>query len=510
MMSSSPGNIPDFGPASRCDHAAEYGRLTRLAQRYGVEVRTGQGGWWQGGWPAIWFSRHAEAAEDDRPRPLFGLFLRDAGWLVSGYPSLYFLPDSRRVGDFCLALFERWLCCPSGGLLSPRLRLDDDLREEFGLVAVPGEAVRRNAEAARAKRLERLGWRGLSDSQMDETWARYAARFGYPVVGGFRTPTPSITWDISPIYLRSGEEFARLEEDLARKALTAFRLCTPPGEDLYALDWNHPCYFLDPHGVVAEVGEPWAIPIVPNGDHYVFLASDFRFGVIGDCVEQTICVFGQPLLNAFAKDTPLVLRKRALTAQERHVQREGWAGLGWHRLNCDERDDYRDGFYEAFGFSPHARQNNGSCFREPCPSVTWDLSGVLQVAEQQREPLAAELTLKVLSAFQRVTTPGDTLLAIDVLKFYEHYAFDPHRLATGDRKQWAHPVLPDDTFSVFLARDYRFGVVGDPVQQTLCVFGQALIDAFVADLPGCLGVVVRRAGTDVGGPLIVPGQEGEG
>lgn len=509
-MSSSPVNIPDFGPASRCDHAAEYGRLRRLAERHGVEVQTGQGGWWQGGWPAIWFSRRADAAEDGRPRPLFGLFLRDAGWLLNGCPDLFYLPDRGRVEDLCLALFGSWPCWPPGGLRSPRLRLDDDLREAFDLVVVDGEAVRRDAEAARARRLERLGWRGMADGQMDEAWARYAARFGQPAGGGFRTPTPSVTWDISPVYLRSGEEFTRLEEDLARKALSALRLCTPPGENLYALDWNHPCYLLDPHCGVAEAGEPWAAPVLPNGDHYIFLAPDFRFGLIGDCVEQTICVFGQPLLDAFAKDSPLAFRKRALTAEERRIQRECWAGLGWRRLSCDERDEYRDGFYEAFGFSPHARQDNGSCFREPCPSVTWDLSEVPQVAEQGRESQAAELTLKVLAAFRRATPPGESLLAIDVLRFYEHYAFDPHRLDSAGREKWAHPVLPDDNFSLFLAKDFRFGLVGDPVRRTLCVFGRPLLDAFVADLPGCLGEVVRQDGSDVDGPLIVPGREGEG
>jgi hypothetical protein len=63
------------------------------------------------------------------------------------------------------------------------------------------------------------------------------------------------------------------------------------------------------------------------------------------------------------------------------------------------------------------------------------------------------------------------MVAIDVLRFNEHYAFDPHRLASAGHEQWAHPVIPDDNFSVFLTNDYRFGLVGDPVRQTLCVFG---------------------------------------
>jgi hypothetical protein len=106
------------------------------------------------------------------------------------------------------------------------------------------------------------------------------------------------------------------------------------------------------------------------------------------------------------------------------------------------------------------------------------------------------LTLKVLAAFQRATPPGETLVALDALRYYEHYAFDPHRLTAAGREQWAHPVVPDDNFPLFLARDFRFGLVGDPLKGTLCVFGQALVDALLADLPGCLNRVVRRDGAD--------------
>lgn len=198
-MGSPRGGIPDFGPAAWCNHAAEYERLRRLATQHGVEVQTGQGGWWRGGWPAIWFSRPVDAAEDGRPRPLFGFFLRDAGWLLNGCPSLHFLPDRERVEEMCLAIFTRWPRVADEGLRWPRLRLDDDPRTAFGLVEVNGETVRLDAEAARARHLERLGWRELADKQMDEVWQKYHG--WYSPDGRIRTPMPSVTWDISPTYL---------------------------------------------------------------------------------------------------------------------------------------------------------------------------------------------------------------------------------------------------------------------------------------------------------------------
>jgi hypothetical protein len=354
--------LPDFVPADHCDHAGEFERFRQLAEPYGVEVQAGEVYW-----PIVWFSRPGEEAVNEQGRPLFGFYLRDAGWLIHTCPTLYFVPDRHRIADLCRFLFDRWPAAPAGEL--PRLRLSEDLRVKFRLVTVAHDTFRRDGEASRAVERERRGWRNMGDRQEDDVWGEYGARFGYPAERDFHTPTPSATWDISPIYLRTEEDFTSVEDNLTRKALAALRRCTRPGEELHVLDWNHPCYFLDPHAA-ADDGESWPIPVLPNGDHYIFLAPDLRFGLIGNCVEQTICVFGRELLEALADDPPLLFRKPAPTAEEWERLRIGWAALGWQRLNNNERGEYRDGFYEAFDFAPHRRPENDACFREPAPSVT--------------------------------------------------------------------------------------------------------------------------------------------
>ena len=35
-----------------------------------------------------------------------------------------------------------------------------------------------------------------------------------------------------------------------------------------------------------------------DGDYFIFLAEDFRFGVFGHPWEQTMCIFGQELIEA--------------------------------------------------------------------------------------------------------------------------------------------------------------------------------------------------------------------
>jgi hypothetical protein len=41
----------------------------------------------------------------------------------------------------------------------------------------------------------------------------------------------------------------------------------------------------------------WPVEIFPDGDYYVFLSEDMTVGTFGHPWEQTLCVFGDPLLS---------------------------------------------------------------------------------------------------------------------------------------------------------------------------------------------------------------------
>jgi hypothetical protein len=104
--------------------------------------------------------------------------------------------------------------------------------------------------------------------------------------------------------------FEAQESDLTLKTLRALRHCTTDGERVYALDWNHPCYYFDPHAVITDATrDSWAVPVLPNGDDFYYLALDLRFGILSRFNSRTICVFGKELLNAFAQAVPLVFQK---------------------------------------------------------------------------------------------------------------------------------------------------------------------------------------------------------
>ncbi|MDQ5823304.1 MAG: DUF2716 domain-containing protein [Chloroflexota bacterium] len=158
-------------------------------------------------------------------------------------------------------------------------------------------------------------WAELLHHERDAVWDRFYALFDFKpstkakVWPGIKEPTPSITYSIASFYKTTSNPRV-LERDLNIKTLQALRKCVPPGQRLYALDWQHPCYWFYPHRLEAA-GDTyrWRVPVLPNGDYYIFLAEDLSFGLFGHPWEQTLCVFGQALLNAFAQDMPLLFGK---------------------------------------------------------------------------------------------------------------------------------------------------------------------------------------------------------
>jgi uncharacterized protein DUF2716 len=140
-------------------------------------------------------------------------------------------------------------------------------------------------------------WEPLSREEYDTVWDRFYREFAFrPSVDpldfpGIREPYPSITWTLQRApWTQEGEEA------LQRRFLVAFQACTTAEEAIYALNWQHSCYWLRPHVAF----EAWAVPVLPNGDYYIFLSRDFSWGVFGHPWEWTMCGFGQQLLDALA------------------------------------------------------------------------------------------------------------------------------------------------------------------------------------------------------------------
>lgn len=146
-------------------------------------------------------------------------------------------------------------------------------------------------------------WMELDDIEYNFVWDKFYEQFSFtPSINktswpGIAEPTPSETYSISHIF---GNEkvYCDLEKDINTKMLSVFRKLIPKNDFLYALDWQHKSYTLDPHSFeIQDISEEWPVSIIPNGDYYIFLEKNFEFGVFGHPWEKTMCFFGTRLLD---------------------------------------------------------------------------------------------------------------------------------------------------------------------------------------------------------------------
>jgi hypothetical protein len=159
-----------------------------------------------------------------------------------------------------------------------------------------------------------FNWIELTQSEEKNVWKKVFNEFQFkPSISKFPSfivPSPFITYDISPYRNWSGEleEYEEIYKDLEEKSLFAFQALTNDNEYFYALDWQHPCYWVNPFlEFPRDEFNEWIIPILPEGDYYFFIQKEFNWGFLGHPWEETITVFGKELIQVFEKNNPRML-----------------------------------------------------------------------------------------------------------------------------------------------------------------------------------------------------------
>jgi uncharacterized protein DUF2716 len=147
-----------------------------------------------------------------------------------------------------------------------------------------------------------VGWEEIpveEEPAIRAAWIAHLQR-GHEVVA----PKPYRTWKGNALAWHRQEP--ELEVEFTLKLLAAFRRCTRPEERLWVIDWQHTWYYFDPHGgITVATRDQWAKPVLPDGDSYNYVATDFRFGVVTGWRETgPVTLFGAELLAAFAADPP--------------------------------------------------------------------------------------------------------------------------------------------------------------------------------------------------------------
>ena len=149
-------------------------------------------------------------------------------------------------------------------------------------------------------------WINLNDSEYKEMWDRFYKKFNFnPSTDrkdfpSFKEPSPFITYDISNNY-----EVSTIDE-WYKIVLKVLKECTGKEEFIYALDWQHDSFLYNPHFQNEE--DSWVIEPFPNGDYYIFIPNDMRWGILTQPWEETICIYGKDLIDSFSRHNPKMLQ----------------------------------------------------------------------------------------------------------------------------------------------------------------------------------------------------------
>jgi hypothetical protein len=153
--------------------------------------------------------------------------------------------------------------------------------------------------------------------EYNEIWDRFDAEFRFrPGTGpiflrtAIKEPSPSETYSIAHIFGQGEDHYTDLNNDLMAFALAMFQSLTAVEEWIYALDWQHQAFKFFPHIAfeLDEFGE-WPVPVLPNGDYYIFFKESLVWGVFGHPWEKTMCFWGDDVLTCLHENRPRLLTK---------------------------------------------------------------------------------------------------------------------------------------------------------------------------------------------------------
>ena len=159
----------------------------------------------------------------------------------------------------------------------------------------------------------------LARAEYDGIWDRFDAKFDFRpdihAFPGITETSPSITWSLDVLSDDPGDRKLDRLVDVVQEGLAG---CSAPGESLWILDWQHTCYRLRPDLPATDMFLPrvlegrsregWPLSPYPDGDYFIFLAEDLRFGTFGHPWEHSLCVFGGELLDAVQDDLRQLLQ----------------------------------------------------------------------------------------------------------------------------------------------------------------------------------------------------------
>ena len=146
-------------------------------------------------------------------------------------------------------------------------------------------------------------WRELD---YESAWRPFDRHFAFApdyyerVVPAIELPAGALVVDLSPIFAHEGARFASGEAAVTAAALRSF-IWLAEDEELVALDWQHQAYRYSPAGLVLQDAN-FLVPVFPNGDYFVHMTADLRWGTFAHPWQQTLTIWGDELVESLGTE----------------------------------------------------------------------------------------------------------------------------------------------------------------------------------------------------------------
>src|ERR1700733_4201629 len=149
----------------------------------------------------------------------------------------------------------------------------------------------------------------LNKEEYDNIWDWFYKEFSFtPSVYEKDWPTIRTTRPhrkFSTDYLWQDEKNIPIHQQFIGRAIRTFVEITPPGESVYALDWQHDAFYYDLREMTVDDfiknGKTIRTSFIPDGEYFIFMTKDLQHIWFGHPWEQSVTLIGDNLIAAAIK-----------------------------------------------------------------------------------------------------------------------------------------------------------------------------------------------------------------
>jgi len=238
---------------------------------------------------------------DQKPRRLFSVAFRSEGFFLLGFRGAFRLDSRTNTVDTIARLAERVVN-------QPDFVFDPD---EFSFERYSYQRWVDDGRQREAKELTESGWTPVPDTKNDELWATFTTRFSFRRSVSrseglaIKETVPFVMWSVSGVrelYAKDAQQFRTVEWRSRDRLLQALVGLGNFAGRMYALDLNHAGHSFDPSVIAHHGVDKWPVPLIPIHNYSLFVDPSFSVGLLGHPWDESIYVFGEPLVEQFARN----------------------------------------------------------------------------------------------------------------------------------------------------------------------------------------------------------------